>query len=181
MTRRVTSHMFSSLNGVVEDPHFFQFDAFGPEEGEAMGAALAPVTDAIIGRKLWEEWKQYWVDKSDPFAEFINPIRKHVLTSQPAGTHLGWNSTIIDTDPAAYVKKLRSQGEGDIAVVGGIDTVRQLFMAGMIDALTLTTHPVVTNQGRRLFDDAVPLTRLHLLDSRITSAGNAILTYGLRK
>ena len=31
-----------------------------------------------------------------------------------------------------------------------------------------------------LFDDSVPVTRLDLVDSVITPAGNAVLTYSLR-
>ncbi|MGV8976743.1 MAG: dihydrofolate reductase family protein [Cellulomonas sp.] len=83
-------------------------------------------------------------------------------------------------DPIAYVTSLQGQDGGNISVVGGVDTVRSLFIAGVIDALTLTMHPVVTNEGRRLFDESVPLTRLRLMDSTIPSAGNAILTYSLR-
>jgi RNA polymerase sigma-70 factor (ECF subfamily) len=49
-----------------------------------------------------------------------------------------------------------------------------------VDALTLTVHPVAIPQGRRLFDESVPVTRLRLIDSAITSAGNAVLTYALR-
>jgi hypothetical protein len=56
MTRRTTAHLFSSVNGVVESPNLFQFDAFGPEEGEMMGRAIAGVTDVVIGRTLWQEW-----------------------------------------------------------------------------------------------------------------------------
>jgi RNA polymerase sigma-70 factor (ECF subfamily) len=50
----------------------------------------------------------------------------------------------------------------------------------LVDSLTLTVHPTATDQGRRLFDESVPLTRLTLLDGVTTSAGNAVLTYGLR-
>jgi RNA polymerase sigma-70 factor (ECF subfamily) len=39
---------------------------------------------------------------------------------------------------------------------------------------------VATPEGRRLFDESVPVTRLRLIDSAITSAGNAVLTYALR-
>lgn len=42
-------------------------------------------------------------------------------------------------------------------------------------------HPVVSNEGRRLFDDTVPLTRLDLVDSTVTPVGNAVLTYALRR
>jgi RNA polymerase sigma-70 factor (ECF subfamily) len=95
MTRRTTAHLFSSVNGVVESPNLFQFDAFGPEEGEMMGRAIAGVTDVVIGRPLWQEWSQYWPDANDPFGAFINPVRNHVVTSTLSGD-LGWNSVTWD-------------------------------------------------------------------------------------
>ena len=181
MPRTTTAHLFCSVNGVVEAPNLWQFDAFGPEEGEMMGRAIGGVTDVVIGRKLWQEWSQFWQSASadDPFGQFINPVRKHVVSRSLTGD-LGWNSTLVDADPAAYVRKLQQQGDGDISVVGGIETTRSLFLAGVVDALTLTIHPAVTPEGRRLFDESVPLTRLRMVDSQITSAGNALLTYALR-
>ena len=56
MTRKTTAHLFSSINGVVEAPDQFQFDAFGAEEGQFMAASLAEVTEVVIGRVLWQEW-----------------------------------------------------------------------------------------------------------------------------
>lgn len=180
MTRRTTAHLFCSVNGVVEAPNLWQFDSFGPEEGELMGRAISGATDVVIGRKLWQEWSQFWpsVGAEDPFGQFINPARKHVVTSTLSGD-IGWNSTVIDSDPVVYVGKLKDDGSGDIIVAGGVETTRSLFLAGVIDALTLTVHPAVTPEGRRLFDESVPLTRLALIDSAITSAGNAVLTYAL--
>jgi RNA polymerase sigma-70 factor (ECF subfamily) len=179
MTRKTTAHLFSSINGVVESPNLFQFDSFGPEEGQMMAETIGNVTDVVIGRKLWEEWSAYWPNADDPFGSFINPVRKHVVASSLTGD-LAWNSTAVDGDPVAYVRKLQQQGEGDIAITGGIQTIRSLFLAGVIDALTLTVHPVVADQGRRLFDESVDLTRLALLAGTTTSAGNAVLTYALR-
>ncbi|MCW2606393.1 MAG: hypothetical protein JWO60_1086 [Frankiales bacterium] len=181
MTRTTTAHLFCSVNGVVEAPNLWQFDAFGPEEGELMGRAISGVTDVVVGRALWQEWSQFWpsAGAGDPFGQFINPVRKHVVSQTLTGD-LGWNSTLVDADPAAYVRKLQQHGDGGISVVGGIETTRSLFLAGVVDALTLTIHPAVTPQGRRLFDESVPVTRLRMLDSRITSAGNAVLTYALR-
>lgn len=179
MSRRVTAHLFNSVNGVVESPDQWQFDAFGPEEGQLMGASLAGVTDVVIGRKLWEEWSGYWPGADDPFGSFINPVRKHVVTSTLSGD-LPWNSRVVEGDPVAYVRALADGDGGGIIVVGGVETVRSLFLAGVVDALTLTTHPVV-GAGRRLFDETVPITRLRLVDSAATSAGNAVLTYALRQ
>lgn len=182
MPRTSIAHLFHSLNGVVEDPHLWQFDSFGEEDGLGMEAHLAPVTDVVIGATMWKEWSEYWPaqDPADPFAQWINPIRKHVISST-LPDELPWNSTLVTGDPTAYVRELRETGEGDIAVAGGITTVRTLFLAGLIDRLTLTTHPVIVGEGRRLFDESVPTTRLTLLDSARTSTGNMVLTYGLRE
>lgn len=171
--------MFSSVNGVSESPHLFQFDAFGEAEGEIMGKALAGVTDVVIGRTLWQEWSGYWPEASDPFAAFINPVRKHVISTTLTG-ELDWNSALVDGDPIDYIRRLRDRDGGGIIVAGGIETVRRLFLAGLIDTLTLTVHPAVTGEGRRVFDNSVPLARLRLVDSAITPVGNAVLTYALR-
>lgn len=182
MTRSTTAHLFSSLNGVAESPDAFQFDAFGEEEGKNMGSALAGVTDVVMGRVLWEEWSSYWpsADDQDPFAGFINPVRKHVVSST-LSEDPGWNSVLVDSDPVEYVRALRDRDDdGGIIVAGGIETVRSLFLGGVVDALTLTVHPTITGSGRRLFDEDTSLTRLQLLDGTTTSSGNAVLTYGLR-
>lgn len=180
MPARTTAHLFSSVNGVVESPNLWQFDAFGLEEGQLMSRAITGVSEVIIGRKLWQEWSQLWptMASDDPFAQFINPVRKHVIGSGLSG-ELEWNSVAVDGDPLDYVQRLQQQATGTITVTGGIDTIRSLFLAGVVDALTLTVHPVVA-QGRRLFDESVPTTRLRLVDSAVTSAGNAVLTYSRR-
>lgn len=182
MTRTTTAHMFSTVNGVSESPDQFQFDAFGQAEGEMMGKALAGVTDVVIGRKLWQEWSEYWqsADAGDPFGGFINPVRKHVVSNTLTGD-LSWNSVRIDGDAADYVRRLQDQDGGGIIVAGGLETVRSLFLAGVLDSLTLTVHPAVTGDGRRLFDETVPTTRVRLIDSATTPAGNAMLTYALRE
>ncbi|HEY9563025.1 MAG TPA: dihydrofolate reductase family protein [Nocardioides sp.] len=181
MTRKTTAHLFYSLNGVSEAPDQWQFDSFGQEEGERMGASISAVSDVVIGRKLWSEWRDYWTSSAadDPFGEFINPIPKHVVSSTLTG-ELDWNSTLVDGDPIDYVNRLKDGEGGDIAVVGGVETVRSLFLGGAIDQLTLTMHPAITGTGRRLFDESTPLTRLDLVDSGASSRGNIFLTYRLK-
>ena len=92
-----------------------------------MGRAISGGTDVVIGRKLWQEWSQSWpnADASDPFGQFINPVRKHVVSRTLSGT-LGWNSAVIDSDPPAYIAQLKQEGSGDILLVGGIETTRSL-------------------------------------------------------
>lgn len=182
MARKVTAHLFTSVNGVVESPDQWQFDSFGPEDMAGMGKAIADITDVVIGRKLWQEWAQYWPNAGaeDPFSVFINPTLKHVVSSTMSDASAWENSTVVDGDPLEYVRRLtEDDSAGTISVAGGIETIRSLFLAGLIDELTLTTHPAV-GTGRRLFDESVPITRLELVAGRTTSSGNAVLTYRLR-
>ncbi|WP_153504771.1 dihydrofolate reductase family protein [Cumulibacter manganitolerans] len=180
MSRKVTAHLFHSVDDVVESPHLWQFDAFGPEEGRLMDDTIAPATDVVIGRRLWEEWKDYWPGADDPFGGWINAVRKHVVSSTLAG-ELPWNSVVAGGDPFGYVRRLRdSDADGEISVAGGIDTIRSLFVGGLVDELVLTTHPVIAGEGRRLFDGTVPLTRLTLLGAQQTSVGNVVQRYALR-
>lgn len=80
-----------------------------------------------------------------------------------------------------FVTDLKDRDGGEIAVCGSISLVRQLLFAGVLDELTLMTHPVVAGTGRRLFEDGDPLHRLVLEDQYATTKGNVVSTYSLRK
>ena len=190
--RKVTAHLFSSLDGIVSAPHLFQFDAFGEEEGAAMGKALAPIDEAAMGKALapideavmgriaYQEWADYWPSATDGgFEEFINPLRKHVATTTLSDPLTWENSSVIDGDLVDFVRTLK-EGEGGEIMLVGISVIRQLFLAGLVDALSLTIHPVVAGTGTRLFPEGTDVTRLELIDSQITSLGNAMLTYRLK-
>ena len=177
--RNVVAHLFSSLDGVVSSPHLFQFDSFGAEEGEAMARALANVDEAVMGRVIYTEWADYWPQHDEDFGLVINPMRKHVASRSLSG-ELDWtNSELIPGDLLEFVRELKA-GEGGEITVCGISIVRQLLAADLLDALTLTIHPVLAGQGQRLFEGESEPLRLELIDSQITAVGNAILTYRRR-
>ena len=170
--RTVTAHLFHSVDGVVESPNLWQFDQFDAELGQAMTASIAKVQTVLLGRVSYEEWASYWptAGADDPFAAFINPVEKLVASRTLTGDLAWQNSRVLAGDLVAEITALRNQDGGDIAVNGSISVVRQLLFAGLLDALTLTTHPVVAGSGRRLFESGDPLTRLTLLESSTTSS-----------
>lgn len=180
--RTVTAGLFHSVDGVVEAPDQWQFDSFDDELGQSMGAFMSRTTTAVMGRVAYESWSDHFgnAGADDPFAGFINPVEKFVASRTLTGD-LSWqNSTLIEGDPVEFVRELKKSDGGEIAVVGGISLVRQLFAAGVLDTLTLMTHPVVVGKGQRLFEPGDPLTRLVLKNATITSKGNAVLDYGIR-
>lgn len=178
--RKLTAGLFHSIDGVVEAPHLWQFDSFDAELGEEMTDMLARVDTVLIGRVGYEQWSEYWPTATDEFGEFINPVEKFVASRTLSG-ELSWNNaTLMDQPLEEFVTDLKETPGGEISVCGSISIVRQLFFAGLIDSLTLMTHPVVAGTGRHFFEPTDPTTRLVLQKSRITSAGNALLTYGLK-
>lgn len=179
--RIVNAGLFHSIDGVVESPDQWQFDSFDDEIGAALTSVMAKTDAVLMGRVGYEQWASYWPTARDPFASFINPVRKYVASRTLSGD-LEWeNSSLIDGDLFAFVRQLKQTDGGDISVCGSISVVRQLFLAGLLDELTLITHPVIAGGGRQpLFEPDGPTARLDLKDAVITSKGNVMATYGLR-
>lgn len=186
MARKLKALLFHSLDGVVSNPTW-QFDSFDDELAALMTAALAEIDEAILGRVSYDEWAGYWpsamVPESDRgFAEFINRIPKHIASRTRSKADLAWeNSHLVEGDLLDYVQALKQTEGGTIAVEGSISVVQQLLQAGVLDELTLITHPVVAGQGRHLFTAEWPVTRLELVNSYPTTKGNVVSSYRVRQ
>lgn len=181
MTRTCIAGLFTSIDGVVEAPNLFQGDAFDDKLGELMDQTLGSVDEVVLGRVSYSEWAEYWPGIDDDFGAFINPVRKHVVSRTLTGP-LEWNnSTLIEGDLVEFVRARKQTAGGDIAVCGSISVVRELFLAGVLDELILTVHPVIAGGGlRHLFSPDEAQTRLRLLGADTTPSGNAVLRYALR-
>lgn len=164
----------------MESPNLFQFDCFGPDEAEMMTSAMANVDTGIMGATIYREWCRYWPGVTDDFGPIINPMRKYVA-STTLTEPLSWeNNTLIDDDLIEFTRALKQESGGDITLFG-ISVIRQLLLAGLVDKLMLTVHPASGGPGKRLFDGVDHPVRLELIDSKISSVGNALLTYKLRE
>jgi dihydrofolate reductase len=182
--RKVTAGLFHAIDGVVEAPDRWQFDQFDDELGAMLGGTLARTDTVLMGRVGFEAWtRDFGEGPGDPyFGPFINGVQKFVASRTLKGPDIGWqNATLIDGDLQAFVRALKAKEGGEIAAMGGISLVRELFLAGLLDELTLITHPVIAGENRRhLFQPGDPVTRLTLIDTRRTSKGNVVTTYGLK-
>jgi len=182
--RKVTAGLFHSLDGAVEAPNEWQFDRFDDELGAMLGGVLGRVDTVIMGRKGFAEWAGYWptAAQDEDFARFINAVPKHVATRTLTTLPPWQNASIIEGELDAFVRELKSQEGGEISVMASISVVRQLFLAGLLDELTLITHPVIAGaQYRRLFEPGTATTRLELVSTERTSKGNVVSTYRLLK
>jgi dihydrofolate reductase len=175
--RKLYVGLFVSLDGVAEAPDRFVFPYFDDEVGAEVGAGMATTDTVLLGRRLYEQWAAYWPGKTaadDPYADFINPVRKVVVSTTLES--VGWqNSTLVRDDVEGAIARLKEEDGGDIAVNGSITLARSLLRAGLVDELRLLVFPVIVGSGRRLLDDLDRIP-LRLVETRALGTGVLSLT-----
>jgi dihydrofolate reductase len=108
----------------------------------------------VMGRRSFE-----MPDDPDTIAdnyEFQVPI--FVVTNHPPETTPKENDRLTFTfvtegvEPAVAQAKVAA-GEKAVTVVGGVDVIRQLLHAGLVDELRVDVMPVLLGGGLRFLDD----------------------------
>jgi dihydrofolate reductase len=176
--RKVYAGLFSSIDGVVGSPDQWQ-PAFDAEMGAAMGRMLQEQDAVLLGRVTFSEWAGYWPTSTDePFASWINSIRKYVASTTIDSVDQWANAMLIKGSVADFVADLKQQQGGTVGVAGSPTLVRSLIEHGLLDELSLMISPVVAGGGRaRLFPDDSALRTFELVEAQPTSSGALIATY----
>jgi dihydrofolate reductase len=134
----------------------------------------------LLGRRTYDDWAAFWPGSDiEPFASFINPVQKFVVTATPPDDPWS-NASVVAGDPAAFVADLKQQPGGDIGVHGSISLARSLMDAGLVDQLRLVVAPAVQVNGRKLFDGGTP-ARFVLNDCATSPAGYLLLDYQVQR
>jgi dihydrofolate reductase len=180
--RKIKSHFFISLDGVVEGPDRWHFPYFNDEMGDAVSAGFATTDALLMGRVLYEEWAAYWPEHEDePFGDVINSIKKYVV-SDSLQTADWQNTEIIRGDVAGNLADVKAQDGGDITMSGSAATVRWLLREGLLDELNLLVHPIVVGDGlARLFPPDEPSMPLELQSAETFKTGVLNLSYAPAK
>ena len=176
MSRKVVLYQLLSLDGVAEEPGDWMSDS-GPEVFANLAGIIASQDDVLLGRGTYDYWVGYWPTSNvEPFASFINGVRKHVVTSSEAAEE--WvNSTLVTAPADDYVDALKNRPGRDIGVHGSIRLARSLLRARLVDELRLVVAPALAGHGRRLFADDDALDRLELMNSERSPDGSLFLHY----
>ncbi len=175
--RKIISGLFISLDGVVESPDQWSFDYFDDGLMDAISAKMAEQDAVIMGRVSYEEWSSYWPTSTDePFASFINNIRKYVVSSTLETVE--WNnSTLLQGDWVEEIKQLKQQSGKSIGVQASPTLVEALLDHDLLDELMLAVHPVAARSGRRLFTEGRGKLPLKLVETKTTDKSVVIMTF----
>jgi dihydrofolate reductase len=183
---QLTLHTFLSLDGVMQGPG-------GPDEdpsgGFTRGGWLVPYADAVMG-EIVEGWMAradaflvggttyslfagYWPQVTDPdngVATALNGRTKYVASTTLRDPQWA-DTTVLDGDVLAQVRRLKEQPGGELQVHGSCLLARTLHEAGLVDEYRLLTFPVVLGSGKRLFTEGGPATGFTVVESRTTGTG----------
>ena len=171
---RIAAALFTTLDGSAERPDTWHGRYFDEAMGHVVDAHTGRCEAYLMGRGLYEQWSQYWPESTgDDFADFINPVRKYVLSTTLQSAD--WEGTTI-LRSLDEVRELRDRTEGTIGMSGSLTTVRSLLGAGLLDELDLLVDPVLVSGERRWTDDLgkVPL---ELVSSEALPTGVLHLVY----
>ncbi|GAA5021565.1 dihydrofolate reductase family protein [Actinopolymorpha pittospori] len=156
---RVIVIAFTTLDGVVEDPDGSDGTpgggwAFrhGPEAVAGDKFRLGSLLDTgglLLGGGTWQLFAKLWPNRTDDFSQRMNAAQKWVASRTLTDVSAWSNSTLINGDLGAEVKRLRE--ERDVIVIGSPSIAQALIEVDLVEEYRLMVFPTVLGSGRRLF------------------------------
>ena len=173
--RKIVAGLYVSVDGVVEAPDAWTGPYFSPEVGQLVGSLIAEGDTLLLGRVTYQGFAAAFGGQTGGMADTMNSFPKVVVSTTL--DRADWqNSTLISTNIAGEITKLKQQPGRNINVSGSGTLVDWLMRQGLLDRLDLLVFPVVVGHGKRLFGDGsqVPMS---LAASEAFSSGVVHLTY----
>lgn len=176
--RPVVLYTLLSLDGDATAPDEFVQDWDGQLDAN-LAQVIGEQDAVLLGRQMYDEWSQHWPSSdSEPFASFINSVRKYAFTAGEVARD--WAATSVVAGPAEdFVADLKQGEGGGIGIHGSLTLARSLLRADLVDVLRLAVFPTTTGGGSRPFD-GTGLRRWRLVDSASTPTGALLLHYERR-
>ena len=178
--RKIVAGTFVSLDGVMESPDKWHFPYFDDAMGAAVDDQVAAANALLLGRVTYQEFASYWPQQpaDTPGADFMNPMRKYVVSTTLQHVDEWQHSTLIDgTNFVAEIQRLKESPGKQINVTGSARLVQSLLREHLLDELRLLVHPIVVGGGKRLLEGDTGQHPLRLVDSQTFPTGVLYLTY----
>ena len=84
---------------------------------------------------------------------------------------------LVSSDPAEFVRDLKTQPGKNICLLGGGELAQSLIAAGLVDEIGLNVHPILLGSGTPLFRAAGHRVRLRLTENRTIDGGCVFVNY----
>ncbi len=195
--RKLIVSIHSTANDIVTGPpsdetNFMLWAQAGIEDSlETFLKSLPDIGTILLGRGTYEDlvrkWPKVkeWPDVSDlalRIGERINATPKVVVTGKHPLKSLEWGefeppTQLTGTDIEAQIKQLKEGQGADIITFGSPTLVRSLANARLVDEYRILIHPVIVNEGKRLFENLDGRTDFRVISVDTFERGAILVTY----
>jgi dihydrofolate reductase len=195
--RRLIVSIHSTANDIVTGPpsdetNFMVWAQAGIEDSlESFLNSLANVDTILLGRATYEDlvrkWPKVkeWPHVSDVvlrIGENINTAAKIVVTGKHPLESLEWGefeppTQLTGTSIEGQIKNLKKRDGGDIITFGSPTLVQSLTNARLVDEYRILIHPVIVNEGKRLFEHLYGRTDFRLISVDTFERGAILVKY----
>lgn len=178
-----------TLDGYMADPNgkidFIRMDA---EIAGFVAELWRGAGGTIYGRKTYELMDPFWPNvKKEPgkwpgwmvaYAEWVDKAVKVVVTGTLKS--ISWNNTrVIKGHVVDEIRRVKSEVEGDLLLLGSGQLLGTLLAAGLVDEVVVTVTPVLLGEGMPYFSGFPARIGLELREERRFSNGMVGLRYGV--
>jgi dihydrofolate reductase len=145
--------------------------------GQVIDEIIAGEFDMLLGRRTYQIFAGYWPNQGDHrIAKAFNKATKYVVTRSL--DRFDWEkSQRIDGDVVEEVRKLKASDGPTLHIWGSSELLQTLIAAELVDEYRIWIFPVVLGEGKRLFENGVPVRGLTLVETRSTPSGVLVNTY----
>lgn len=129
-----------------------------------------------MGRGTYEVFSRQWPAASGEYADFVNAMPKHVLSSTLRDAR--WENTEIISGDVAAVTELKAAPGRDLMFYGHGQLGQTLVDGGLVDELTLMVVPACVDEGTPMYRPGGTAQRWELVNAGPgKDPGLASLTY----
>ncbi len=195
--RKLIVSIHSTANDIVTGPpadetNFMVWAQAGIEDSlETFLKSLAAVDTILLGRATYEDlvrkWPKVkeWPHVSDVIlriGEKINAAPKVVVSRTHPLERLEWGefeapTQLTGTSIEEQIKELKEGDGGDIITFGSPTLVQSLTNARLVDEYRILIHPVIVDEGKRLFEHLDGRTDFRLISVNTLERGAILVTY----
>lgn len=133
--------------------HAFMVD--DPQQEDELAGRFGSVADTIVvGRQTFLDMAAHWTTVDSDMAAWLNTTPKVVLSTDSSFDVGVWeNSTLAAGNGVEEVRRLKASTGGALVMFGGVQTIRSMVAADLVDEYWLKVSPKVLGRGSSMFSD----------------------------